>query len=104
MTDSSPTTSPTSATVQDPYQNDPRLSPLEADVLREYRQLRANLDALSQAITGLASAPSTQIAEGLRLLERKTALVCTALKASVYGIVLQQQIDYSGNGDGQSDV
>lgn len=30
--------------------------------------------------------------DGLRLLERKTATVCTLLKASVYSIVLQQQI------------
>lgn len=30
--------------------------------------------------------------DGLRHLERKTATVCTLLKASVYSIVLQQQI------------
>jgi DASH complex subunit DAD3 len=30
--------------------------------------------------------------DGLRLLERKTATVCTLLKASVYSIVLQQQM------------
>ena len=30
--------------------------------------------------------------DGMRLLERKTATVCTLLKASVYSIVLQQQI------------
>lgn len=30
--------------------------------------------------------------DGLRMLERKTATVCTLLKASVYSIVLQQQI------------
>ena len=53
---------------------------------------------MSAHLQSLAATPLTQIAEGLRLLERKTALVCTALKASVYGIVLQQQIDYSGGG------
>lgn len=36
--------------------------------------------------------------DSLRLLERKTATVCTLLKASVYSIVLQQQI-YNGEGD-----
>jgi len=35
-------------------------------------------------------------ARGLRLLERKTATVCTLLKASVYSIVLQQQIINEG--------
>lgn len=34
--------------------------------------------------------------DGLRLLERKTATVCTLLKASVYSIVLQQQIYNDG--------
>jgi len=44
--------------------------------------------------------------DGLRLLERKTATVCTLLKASVYSIVLQQQIyndneNEQGQGQGQ---
>ena len=40
--------------------------------------------------------------DALRLLERKTATVCTLLKASVYSIVLQQQI-YNGEGGGGED-
>ncbi|KAJ5945883.1 DASH complex subunit Dad3 [Penicillium verhagenii] len=36
--------------------------------------------------------PASMTLDGLRLLERKTATVCTLLKASVYSIVLQQQI------------
>jgi DASH complex subunit Dad3 len=36
----------------------------------------------------------------LRLLERKTATVCTLLKASVYSIVLQQQIINEGEDGG----
>ena len=49
----------------------------------------------------LASAPATEILDGLRELERKTSLVFTLLKASVYSIVLQQEIDWGGGaGDG----
>ena len=40
----------------------------------------------------LASKPSVAILDALRGLERKTSLVFTLLKASVYSIVLQQQI------------
>lgn len=38
--------------------------------------------------------------DSLRALERKTGLVFTLLKASVYSMVLQQQMDTEGdNGD-----
>ena len=47
---------------------------------------------LSTILNGLAENPSAEILDGLRALERKTSLVFTLLKASVYSIVLQQQI------------
>lgn len=47
---------------------------------------------LSDKLADLADSPSSMTLDGLRLLERKTATVCTLLKASVYSIVLQQQI------------
>lgn len=53
---------------------------------------------LSTKLSTLASTPSTQISDNLRLLERKTAVVDTALKSSVYGIVLAQQV---GEGEGE---
>ena len=43
---------------------------------------------------GMAGQPTTEILDGLRELERKTSLVFTLLKASVYSIVLQQEIDW----------
>ena len=49
---------------------------------------------LASVIDNMAGAPATEILEGLRLLERKTTLVFTALKSSVYSIVLQQQIGW----------
>ena len=52
----------------------------------------------------MASQPTTEILDGLRDLERKTSLVFTLLKASVYSIVLQQQIFGEGNADGEADV
>lgn len=85
--------------IDDPALADPRLSPLEAQVLQEYARLRDNLDELAARLGELASQPSGAISDGLRGLERKTALVCTALKSSVYGIVLQQQIDYAEGSD-----
>ncbi len=51
---------------------------------------------LSTSLSTLADRPTAEILDGLRLLERKTSLVCTLLKASVYSIVLQQQI-YGGD-------
>jgi DASH complex subunit DAD3 len=53
---------------------------------------------LSSAVADLSTAPAAIILDSLRLLERKTATVCTLLKASVYSIVLQQQI-YNGEGN-----
>jgi len=56
---------------------------------------------LAVLLDELASAPATEILDGLRELERKTSLVFTLLKASVYSIVLQQEIDWGGGaGDG----
>ncbi len=44
-----------------------------------------------------------EIAEGLRLLERKVSSVYTLMKASVYSIVLQQGHMDDGDGDGMDD-
>lgn len=40
----------------------------------------------------MSNNPTALILDNLRQLERKTSLVFTLLKASVYSIVLQQQI------------
>jgi DASH complex subunit DAD3 len=49
---------------------------------------------LASILDDTAGQPSTEILDGLRELERKTSLVFTLLKASVYSIVLQQEIDW----------
>ncbi|KAL1902162.1 hypothetical protein Cpir12675_000062 [Ceratocystis pirilliformis] len=56
----------------------PELTPLEQE--------------LSTILEDLAANPSIAILDGLRDLERKTSLVFTALKSSVYNIVLQQEM------------
>ncbi len=54
---------------------------------------------LASLLDTLASNPTTDILDGLRELERKTSLAFTLLKASVYSIVLQQEIDWGGGGE-----
>ncbi|KAF2216971.1 hypothetical protein CERZMDRAFT_9142, partial [Cercospora zeae-maydis SCOH1-5] len=68
------------------------LSPLEQEVLDEYAKLVGNLDDLANVLNDLAAKPSAEILDSLRGLERKTTTVFTLLKASVYSIVLQQEI------------
>jgi DASH complex subunit DAD3 len=64
------------------------------------RQRAANIfsspSQLSTKLADLAESPSSMTLDGLRQLERKTATVCTLLKASVYSIVLQQQMINEG--------
>ena len=62
---------------------------------------------MSSLLAELADAPSAAMLDGLRGLERKTSLVFTLLKASVYSIVLNQQIQEGDwlarlGGDGSS--
>ncbi|KEZ43814.1 hypothetical protein SAPIO_CDS3969 [Scedosporium apiospermum] len=80
-----------------PLASPPELTPLEQEVLEEYERLAENMKKLAFLLDDLADRPSTEILDGLRDLERKTSLVFTLLKASVYSIVLQQEIDW---GDG----
>jgi len=79
------------------------LSPLEQDVLDEYERLAENMKKLASQLDAMANKPTAEILDGLRQLERKTSLVFTLLKASVYSIVLQQEIysgDQVGGGEG----
>lgn len=47
---------------------------------------------MSTLLSDLSTNPSAEILDALRGLERKTSLVFTLLKASVYSIVLNQEI------------
>ncbi|KAF2267060.1 hypothetical protein CC78DRAFT_512718 [Lojkania enalia] len=68
------------------------LTPLEQEILDEYARLLGNLNTISTLLSTLSANPSAEILDALRGLERKTSLVFTLLKASVYSIVLNQQI------------
>ncbi|EMD91615.1 hypothetical protein COCC4DRAFT_57363 [Bipolaris maydis ATCC 48331] len=76
------------------------LTPLEQEVLDEYARLLENLNTMSSLLLTLSNNPSAIILDGLRGLERKTSLVFTLLKASVYSIVLNQQIETDGGEGG----
>jgi DASH complex subunit DAD3 len=56
----------------------------------------------SDILAELANHPTPAILDSLRGLERKTSLVFTLLKASVYRIVLKEQIDQGGGEDDSS--
>lgn len=56
------------------------------------QQLITTCAQLSSKFAELAANPSADILDAMRGLERKTATVFTLLKASVYSIVLQQEI------------
>lgn len=56
---------------------------------------------MSTLLSELSDKPSAAMLDGLRGLERKTSLVFTLLKASVYSIVLNQQIQDNGAEEGQ---
>ncbi|RPB07702.1 hypothetical protein P167DRAFT_609316 [Morchella conica CCBAS932] len=73
--------------------NTQTLTPLEQEVLDEYARLLENLNKLGTSIADIAGLPTAKILDSLRGLERKTGLVFTLLKASVYSMVLQQQLD-----------
>ncbi|QKX58494.1 uncharacterized protein TRUGW13939_05618 [Talaromyces rugulosus] len=81
--------------------SNPLISDLEQEVLDEYSRLLDNVNKLSDTFADLAGSPASLTLDGLRLLERKTATVYTLLKASVYSIVLQQQIITEGEAAGQ---
>ncbi|KAI1295785.1 DASH complex subunit Dad3-domain-containing protein [Xylaria venustula] len=88
-------------TTSNPLLSPPELSPLEQEVLEEYERLAENMKRLASVLDTMAGQPTTEILDGLRELERKTSLVFTLLKASVYSIVLQQEIDFGDNHNDQ---
>ncbi|KAI6249070.1 DASH complex subunit dad3 [Erysiphe necator] len=88
-----------SLTLRSEYSDD-LLTPLEQDVIEEYERLARNMSKFASVLKDMGEKPITEVLDGLRQLERKTGLVFTLLKASVYSIVLQQEI-YSGDAQHQ---
>ena len=83
----------------------PQFTPLEQELLQEYTKLVSNMNIVSllstynwsrrvangqvsTLIADMAGQPTSRILEALRSLERKTGLVFTFFKASVYAMVV----------------
>ncbi|KAG4305044.1 hypothetical protein PORY_001719 [Pneumocystis oryctolagi] len=73
------------------------LSPLESALLQEYTRLLQNLNKLSKILYTLAHTPMVSILDALSVLERKTGLVFTLFKASVWAILANvEQVETIG--------
>ncbi|EMR08534.1 hypothetical protein PNEG_03015 [Pneumocystis murina B123] len=62
-------------------------SSLEIALLQEYSKLAQNLNKLSNILHVLAHTPMSHVLDSLSILERKTGLVFTLFKASVWAIL-----------------
>ncbi|KAJ6618896.1 DASH complex subunit Dad3-domain-containing protein [Mycena sp. CBHHK59/15] len=88
---SSPTPPP-DIFVENPYLNHPSLSPIEAEVLWEYAKLAQNLKKLKQRTRQLTEQPDAALLARLRVLENKMGLILTLFKASVWGVINEQNV------------
>ncbi|PBK93227.1 hypothetical protein ARMGADRAFT_929711 [Armillaria gallica] len=77
--------------LNNPYTGHPSLTPLEADVLWEYAKLAANVKQVASKAKGLSKEPDEQLLARLRDLEKKMGLVLTLFKASIWGVINEQQ-------------
>lgn len=66
---------------------DSRMSEKEQAVIAEYETLVANLNTLNAKITALAQTPTSLVLDHLRVVERKTGLIFTLFKSSVWAIL-----------------
>ncbi|KAK0211734.1 DASH complex subunit Dad3-domain-containing protein [Armillaria fumosa] len=77
--------------LNNPYTGHPGLTTLEADVLWEYAKLAANVKQVASKAKGLSKEPDEQLLARLRDLEKKMGLVLTLFKASIWGVINEQQ-------------
>lgn len=76
-----------------------KLSPKEAAVIAEYQKLVANLSTINSRVTTLAHMPTSQVLDNLRVVERKTGLVFTLFKSSVWAILADLPGEQPDEGD-----
>ncbi|KAJ7695161.1 DASH complex subunit Dad3-domain-containing protein, partial [Mycena rosella] len=88
---SSPTP-PLDVFTENPYLNHPGLSLIEGEVLWEYAKLAQNLKLLKQKTRSLTEKPDTALLARLRVLENKMGLILTLFKASVWGVINEQNV------------
>ncbi|KAJ7355518.1 DASH complex subunit Dad3-domain-containing protein [Mycena albidolilacea] len=75
---------------ENPYLNHPSLSPIEVEVLWEYAKLAQNLKQLKQKTRNLTEQPDATLTARLRAVENKMGLILTLFKASVWGVINEQ--------------
>ncbi|KAH9996827.1 DASH complex subunit Dad3-domain-containing protein [Russula vinacea] len=78
-----------------PYEDHPSLTQIEADVLWEYAKLNQHIKDLVIQTRSLSETPDETMLKRLRILERKIGVVLTLFKASVWGVVNEQ--NFSGH-------
>ncbi|KAE9398381.1 hypothetical protein BT96DRAFT_822141 [Gymnopus androsaceus JB14] len=88
---------------ENPYENHPSLSPIEAQVLWEYSKLAQNVKQITMKTRRLAEEPDQMLVSKLRSLETKMGLVLVLFKASVWNVINEQQVDY-GPADADADA
>lgn len=76
---------------------DEQMSPKEQRVIAEYQKLVNNLQTLNTRITRLAQTPTSQVLDNLRVVERKTGLVFTLFKSSVWAILADLPGEHSSD-------
>jgi len=64
---------------------------VEAELLWEYAKLAQNLRMVTQKTRLLHEEPDKHMLAKLRILEKKMGLVLTLFKASVWGVINEQQ-------------
>ncbi|KAJ7461552.1 DASH complex subunit Dad3-domain-containing protein [Mycena latifolia] len=83
---------PSDVFAENPYANQPSLSPIEKEVLWEYAKLAENLKQLKQKTRSLTEQPDTLLLARLRAVENKMGLILTLFKASVWGVINEQNV------------
>lgn len=76
---------------------EPKINAQEQLVLEEYSRLVDNLEVLNARITTLAHLPTSQVLDNLRVVERKTGLVFTLFKSSVWAILADLPGDHASD-------
>lgn len=63
------------------------MTPLESEIIEKYQKLVQNLQTLNTRIQAMGQTPTSQVLDNLRIVERKTGLVFTLFKSSVWAIL-----------------
>ncbi|KAF7317950.1 S5A-REDUCTASE domain-containing protein [Mycena kentingensis (nom. inval.)] len=75
-----------------PYLDNPNLTTLEGEVLWEYAKLAQHLKQLRHKTRLLNEQPDAILLEKLRVVENKMGLILTLFKASVWGVINEQNV------------